>query len=55
MFVAAGPGSARYDAYTDALKSFIRPGCSVELAVVPSAELMAKTDHGVSAGEPLRP
>jgi multiple sugar transport system substrate-binding protein len=52
MFVAAGPGTPRHDAYTDALKSFIRPGCSVELAVVPSAELMAKLTTAVSGGAP---
>jgi multiple sugar transport system substrate-binding protein len=52
MFVAAGPGTPRHDAYTDALKTFSRPGCSVELAVVPSAELLTKLTTTVAAGTP---
>src|SRR5829696_3522907 len=52
MMVAAGPGTPRHDAYTDALKSFTRPGCSVELSVVPSAELLAKMTTAVTAGAP---
>src|SRR5687768_2794900 len=47
MFVAAGPGTPRYEAYADALKSFTRPGCTVELSVVPSAELLAKITTAV--------
>jgi multiple sugar transport system substrate-binding protein len=52
MMVAAGPGTPRYEAYTDALKSFSRPGCTVELSVVPSAELLAKITAAVTAGTP---
>jgi len=52
MMVAAGPGTPRYESYTDALKSFTRPGCSVELSVVPSAELLAKVTTAVTAGTP---
>jgi multiple sugar transport system substrate-binding protein len=52
MFSASGPGAARYEAYSDALKSFIRPNCSVELVVVPSAELLAKMTAAVTAGTP---
>jgi multiple sugar transport system substrate-binding protein len=52
MMVAAGPGTPRYEAYTDALKSFTRPNCSVELSVVPSAELLAKVTAAVTAGTP---
>lgn len=52
MMVAAGPGTPRFEAYTDALKSFIRPNCTVELSVVPSAELLAKMTTAVTAGAP---
>jgi multiple sugar transport system substrate-binding protein len=52
MFVAAGPGTPRFESYTDALKSFSRPGCTVELSVVPSAELLAKITAAVTAGTP---
>ena len=52
MMVAAGPGAPRYEAYTDALKSFTRPNCTVELSVVPSAELLAKVTAAVTAGTP---
>jgi multiple sugar transport system substrate-binding protein len=52
MMVAAGPGTPRYESYTDALKSFTRPGCTVELSVVPSAELLAKLTAAVTAGTP---
>lgn len=50
MMVAVGPGQPRYEAYTDAFKSFTRPNCSVELSVVPSAELLAKMTTAVTAG-----
>ncbi len=52
MFVAAGPGTPRYEAYSDALKSFTRPGCTIELSVVPSAELLAKITTAVTGGTP---
>ncbi|HEX2037725.1 MAG TPA: extracellular solute-binding protein [Chloroflexota bacterium] len=52
MIVAAAPGQPRYEAYSDALKSFTRPNCTVELSVVPSAELLAKVTASVAAGEP---
>ncbi len=52
MVVAAGPGAARYESYADALKSFTRPNCSVELTVVPSAEQLAKVTAAVTAGTP---
>ncbi len=52
MFVAAGPGTPRYEAYSDALKSFTRPGCTVELSVVPSPELLAKITTAVAGGTP---
>lgn len=52
MFVAAGPGQPRYEAYSDALKSFTRPNCSVELSVVPNTELLAKLTAAVTAGTP---
>src|SRR5262245_23846500 len=43
LFVAAGPGTARYETYSDALKTLSRPNCSVNLAVLPSGEnLLAK-------------
>ena len=52
MMVAAGPGAARYEAYSDALKTFVRPNCTVELSVVPSADLLAKVTTAVTAGVP---
>jgi multiple sugar transport system substrate-binding protein len=52
MFVAAAPGQPRYESYADALKSFSRPGCTVNLAVVPSAELLTKITAAVTAGTP---
>jgi ABC-type glycerol-3-phosphate transport system substrate-binding protein len=52
MFVAAGPGSPRYESYSDALKTFTRPNCSVNLVVVPSAELLTKITTAVTAGTP---
>jgi len=52
MFVAAGPGQPRYESYADALKTFSRPNCSVNLVVVPSADLLAKLTAAVAAGTP---
>jgi multiple sugar transport system substrate-binding protein len=50
FLVAASPGTARYEAYTEALTSFTRPGCSVELSVVPSAELLTQLTTAVAGG-----